>query len=695
MTRNKGPIKVGFVQTNVEFSNGQHYLPLSVGYLQMHAQGHLKHPENFEFLLPVFRRENIEECSEKLSEAKVIAYSHYTWNANFNLALAKRVKERNPSIINVFGGPHVPGVIERQRQIDGKPIFEKLEDGRTKPIMDSFPERVEAWHKKHPYIDMACHGEGEEVFTRLLVKISSENPLNEPVPSLSFLNRDGQLVTTQKLSRMNDLSAIPSPFLMGFFDRLMEAYPNQKWIGTYETNRGCPFSCSWCDWGSATAVKITKFDLERVFHELDWMGEHKISVVWVADANFGILDRDLEIAKYIAGVRKRTGYPDRFTVQNSKNRQETCYEVQKTLFEAGLANAVVSALQSVNPDTLVAIKRKNISQVAYLENQQKLAQLGMETMTELIWPQPLETYESYANGICSIIANGQHNRIQINKLSILPNPELGDPEEHRKYNMKIVECPVINMHGLKIETGDDIIETQELVVATSTCSEEDYVRGLTFAWTVGLLYFNKLLQIPIILMHDHFGVSHRELFNLFAEGVLGKLSNDISNTEQSAFPVTTEIRKIFMDKGWAITKGDYEFCYSSQWLGVFWQPEEFAMIKLYAENKLDEFYAESQNAFELLLRRNGVPYDQELLHQAFQLNRHMIKLPLVHSDITINVDWNIWEYYRGIITGENVSLIKTPTTHTIDRSSEHWDSLDEWCQKVIFWQHKKGAYLYH
>jgi len=261
--------------------------------------------------------------------------------------------------------------------------------------------------------------------------------------------------------------------------------------------------------------------------------------------------------------------------------------------------------------------------------------------------------------------------------------------------MKIVECPVINMHGLKIETGDDIIETQELVVATSTCSEEDYVRGLTFAWTVGLLYFNKLLQIPIILMHDHFGISHRELFDLFAEGVLGKLSNDISNTEQSAFPVTTEIRKIFMDKGWAITKGDYEFCYSSQWLGVFWQPEEFAMIKLYAENKLDEFYAESQNAFELLLRRNGVPYDQELLHQVFQLNRHMIKLPLVHSDITIDVDWNIWEYYRGIITGENVSLIKTPTTHTIDRSSEHWDSLDEWCQKVIFWQHKKGAYLYH
>lgn len=690
---NKSTIKVGLVQPNVGFTDGERYLPLSVAYLQMHAQGHLKRPEDFEFFLPVYRRENIEECSEKLSEAGVVAYSHYTWNANYNLALAKRVKERNPSIINIFGGPHVPGVIERQRQIDGKPAFEKTADGRTKPIMDRFPERVEVWHKKHPYIDMACHGEGEEVFTRLLAKINKENPLSGLVPSLSYLDRDGQLITTPKISRINDLDIIPSPYLMGFFDKLMDKHPDQEWINTYETNRGCPFSCSWCDWGSATSVKISKFDLNRIFHELDWQGEHKISVVWVADANFGLLDRDLEIAKYIAGVRRRTGFPHRFTVQNSKNRQEACYEVQKVLFEAGLANAVVSALQSVNPDTLRAIKRINISQKAYLENQQRLAKLGMETMTELIWPQPLETYESYVNGICSIIANGQHSRIQMNKLSILPNPELGDPEEHKKYGIKIVECPVANMFG-NITAEDDIVETQELVVATSTCSQDDYVRGLTFAWTVGLFHFNKLVQIPIVLMREHFGVDYRELFDLFADGTFEKLTSDLPADKQQKFPVIAEIRKLFMDKGFAITQGDYEFCGSPELLNIWWQPEVFVFIKLYAEHKLDQFYREAQEAFELLLQRKSMPYEPELLHQAFWLNRQLLKLPNQRSDINIKVDWNIWEFYRGVITGERIPLVRIPTTHNIDRSSEHWSSLDEWCRKVIYWYHKKAAYLY-
>lgn len=690
---NKDPIKVGLVQPNVGFTDGQHYLPLSVAYLQTHAQKHLKHPERFEFFLPVYRRENIEECSEKLSEAKVVAYSHYTWNANYNLALAKRVKERNPSVINIFGGPHVPDVIERPKQIDGKPVFEKTPDDRTRPVMDRFPERVQAWHQKHAYIDCACHGEGEEVFTRFLAKISNENPLSGLVPSLSFLDRNGQLVTTPKIPRISDLEVIPSPYLTGVFDRLMDAYPEQIWIVTYETNRGCPFSCTWCDWGSATSVKISKFGLERIFRELEWHGEHQISVVWVADANFGLLDRDLEIARYIAGVRQRTGYPHRFTVQNSKNRQEECYEVQKTLFEAGLANAVVSALQSVNPDTLKAIKRNNISQEAYLKNQQRLAKLGMETMTELIWPQPLETYESYTNGICSIIANGQHSRAQINKLSILPNPELGDPAEHKKYGMKIVECPVVNMFGDMI-AEDDILETQELVVATSTCSEEDYVRGLTFAWTVGLLHFNKLMQIPNIIMREHFGVDYRELFDLFAAGTFEKLTADLPIDEQPKFPVMDEIRNLFMDKGRDITNGGYEFCGSPELLNIWWQPEVYMMIKLYAENKLDQFYREAQEAFELLLRHKGVSYEPELLYQAVKLNRQLLKLPNQSLDINIQTNWNIWEFYRGVVTGERVSLVKTPTLYTLDRSSEHWGSLDEWCKKAIYWYHKKAAYLY-
>ena len=56
-----------------------------------------------------------------------------------------------------------------------------------------------------------------------------------------------------------DLDEIPSPFLEGAFDSIMAANPQESWIGLWETNRGCPFRCTFCDWGSATAAKVTKF----------------------------------------------------------------------------------------------------------------------------------------------------------------------------------------------------------------------------------------------------------------------------------------------------------------------------------------------------------------------------------------------------------------------------------------------------
>ena len=32
-----------------------------------------------------------------------------------------------------------------------------------------------------------------------------------------------------------------------------------------ESNRGCPYGCTFCDWGSATLSKVRNFDLDRVY----------------------------------------------------------------------------------------------------------------------------------------------------------------------------------------------------------------------------------------------------------------------------------------------------------------------------------------------------------------------------------------------------------------------------------------------
>ena len=666
----KRPIKIGLVQANVSFDDEnkrQYYLPLSIGYMQTHAQRYLKNPEDFEFLIQVYKpenRKNTNILAEKLSEAQIVAFSAYTWNFQFSLLMAREIKRRNPSCVIVFGGPHVPGVIQR-----------RMPNG-----IQFFPERVEEFHRKYPFIDIACHGEGENVFVSLLENIEHDW---RKVPSISFVDRDDRFVVTPKAERIKDLDLIPSPYLEGVFEPLINSHPDHKWLVMWETNRGCPFSCSWCDWGSQTAAKITKFGMERLYKELEWIAQHKIEFVFSADANFGIFDRDADIARYAGEMRKKYGYPHKLSVQNTKNREENSLKVQEILFDYGLNNGVVMALQSVNPNTLKAIHRHNISQESYRRIQQKFKKKGVASMSELILAQPLETYDSFADGVQQIIENGQHDRIQFNNLSLLPNAELGDPEEQKKFGFETVEIPVANIHGALNKAEDDIEETQKLVIGTSTCSREDWVRTRAFAWMAGLLYFNKIAQIPILTMYEHFGIKYRELFEAFSEDTLGP-----------KFPIINEVREFFRNKALAIQNGGYEFCNSPEYLNISWPPEEYVLIKLYAEGKLDAFYKETLMAFELILRAKNTPDDTGIIADAIQLNQNLLKLPFQNTDMELKTDYNIWEFYCSILLGERILLEKKPTVNYIDRSTESWDSFQDWCRKVIWWGNKRGAYLY-
>ena len=102
---------------------------------------------------------------------------------------------------------------------------------------------------------------------------------------------------------MHDYSIIPSPYLEGTFEDLFRKY-DYKWTPTWETNRGCPFKCTFCDWGSAIASKVRNFEEERLYKEIDYFSEKKIDLVFGADANFGILKRDKNLALKFAENKK-------------------------------------------------------------------------------------------------------------------------------------------------------------------------------------------------------------------------------------------------------------------------------------------------------------------------------------------------------------------------------------------------------
>jgi len=64
------------------------------------------------------------------------------------------------------------------------------------------------------------------------------------------------------------------------------------------------------------------------------------------------------------------------------------------------------------------------------------------------------------------------------------------------------------------------------------------------------------------------------------------------------------------------------------------------------------------------------------------------------TDVDVKLNFNIWDVYRANLIGENIQLEAGDYLYTIDRSSNYWNSWDDWFRKVVWYGNKKGAYLY-
>ena len=640
---------VGLVQINNSFS-GQNYLPYAVACLQAYAQKAAQCRDRLRFLAPIYKRHPIRDVVAQIESADLVGFSTYVWNIRISLETARRLKARNPDVTIVMGGPQIP-------------------------------DNAEQFLRDNPQVDIVCHGEGEITFAALLDALNAGG--SREVPSTSHIAADGRFVTVPRRGRVLDLDEIPSPFLTGMFDTLMRDNPEERWIGLWETNRGCPFKCSYCDWGSATFEKVSKFGIERLLAEADWFSEHKIEYLFCCDANFGMLARDMDIAERVAANRKRTGFPEGFSVQNTKNATERAYNTQKVISDAGLNKGVTLSVQSLSSEALRNSKRDNISLETYFELMHRFSADKVETYTDLILGLPGETYESFVDGIDVLLHSGPNNKIRIHNCVVLPNAEMGRPDYIDRFGLDLVETEIINIHGCKEVLDDDVPEMQALVVATASLSREDWRRSRTVAWMSAFLHSDKILQIPLVVVHESMNIGYRAIFDRFIEVTADR------------YPLLAEIRDFFIAEALRIQHGGVDYTHAPQWLNIFWPTDEYVFIKLTVEKSLDRFYAEAGDLLAEMVRdADGDDLQLGALADSIRLNAALLHQPFVFDDIEIRLDHNVWQYYEGVLTGSRVPLEHQPNYIDICRSRRAYADFDAWCREIVWWGNKKGAYLY-
>ena len=256
------------------------------------------------------------------------------------------------------------------------------------------------------------------------------------------------------------------------------------------------------------------------------------------------------------------------------------------------------------------------------------------------------------------------------------------PEYQEKYGLQVMGSQLINIHGALGDISDGILEKQRLVVGTNTMPGEEWVKTRNFAYMAGLLHFNKLLQIPNVILNTQYGVKYSDIFDAFVK------------TDSPDSPVLSEVSSSFSEQARSLQRGGLEYVQSEQWLQMWWPPDEHMLIHLATQGKLPAFYRESESTLGTLLQQGGIDYNPQVLSDAIKLNQDLLKQPFQQTDLTLDLQHNIWEVYQEAKLGQKPLLAQDSFRYNIDRTTDTWDSWEDWCRRMVWWMNKKGAYLY-
>ena len=441
-------------------------VPLNIGYIA----ASLKEKFGQEVNISLFKYPEILEKALRENPPDILGLSHYSWNTRLDLFFLDMVKRLNPKTITVMGGPDIR--IEHQE--------------------------IQKFLVNHQNLDYYIVHEGEEPFVRLIGEFLGGCPKPHPLGCATIIDREFFYVFEPFNEKSREINQ-PSPYLTGFMDQFLT---NPSMTPLLETNRGCPFSCAYCAWGIAALKKIRVRPLDQVFEEINYVAEKSVGQVsWIfCDANFGILPRDIEIARKIREVMDRKGYPINVILWHSKNTSKRNLELAEII---GNNNKRLIAIQSADPEVLANVGRGGVKMSDVKEELNGCHEKNLEVATDILIGLPGESTKSHLNTLIAAFDMG-FDYIEPINIRLLRGSRYESDEFRERYKIKTKYRPIFGAYG----TYDNklVFETEESVRATKDMSEEELNNFKIHHWLIYFIWDIGILK-PILLLGRRKGIN--------------------------------------------------------------------------------------------------------------------------------------------------------------------------------------------
>jgi putative methyltransferase len=424
-----------------------------------------------------FNEKTQDQLVEEINslDIDVLCFSLYTWNVEHILEISKNIKSRlNKKVLILVGGPSVDVV---------------------RPESDFI--------LKHRDFDYAIYSHGERPFLDILNHRFMGKPLNAlNTKNCVWINSNNKIVKADfEFFKYSN----GSPYIDGKHLLLQiindPDYKNTVWQLPYETTRGCPYSCSFCDWNGGLSNKVSRRHYTYK-DELLLFQELGLFLIYPIDANVGMFKEDENIIDELAKLNQRNGYKFKLvTINFSKNKKDTVFRIIRKCIDAKLFTTYKVSVQDINKHILENIDRPDIAWHDHLTHIQEVRKSypDIKVVVELIKGLPGQTRKSWKNMLVEL--SNHDFEILIHPFLVLPNaPASYDQAWQEKMQIKTEMLKIIATNLLEPQAAATVVSTysyNRLDYAYFTLVHLVYIHFKSNGWLTKLSsYLDELDSSP-------------------------------------------------------------------------------------------------------------------------------------------------------------------------------------------------------
>jgi putative methyltransferase len=296
----------------------------------------------------------------------------------------------------------------------------------------------------------------------------------------------------------------------------------------------------------------------------------------------------------------------------------------------------------------------------------RYAERGIATYSEIILGLPGETYDSFADGLATLLDAGQHDSVNVYPCIMLKNSEMSDPAYVEQHGLKSVRSPMPMFHA--VPSIDPHPEQYDLVVETKTMPPDDWMKAQMFSWAVQTFHCMGLTSSLAIVMKS-LGIGYRRFYEEILQIRTGLIGAEIEKT-----------RKIYEDlragRNWEqVLPGCGK---------ISWSPEEASFLRL-----------SSDEAFKAEILEYAVRWvfgaDADVVSSAVKYQAAVAPGPHQPHCLYFSLDCDIHALVEGVRRMDGGKWSRDRVTYDLCREPYYSGALERFAKEVVWYGRKGGS----